>query len=359
MIPLPEWAPNVHPLIIHFPIALLATAILVDLISLFTRKWAGIRISAVLLYVLGALGTLAAYLTGRDAADALDLPASVIPHVTDHADWAEITVWFFGIYAVVRLLALWFDIKGRSWAQVRVHALLFLAGAAGYYLVVQTGDHGAQLVYAYGVGVQPVMEQAAVGPAEQEPPAAPGEVARVQVQENGSWQWRPGIGARQALAEGFRFVQGSFDDLRVEAAGADSVLAVQLQSSPVLFTAGAQIASVQAESMLNVSQFDGTVRLVHHVQDAQHYDFLEVATGQMRQGRVQGGEVEIFDQKPLQADGWIDLQAISDGTHFRGYADGEMLTHGHGDAPEPGKVGLYLEGSGTLLLRRLAATSLR
>ena len=359
MIPLPEWAPNVHPLIIHFPIALLATAILVDLISLFTRKWQGVRIAAVILFVLGAVGALAAFLTGRSAADAFDLPPEVVSAVTDHADMAELTLWFFGIYAVIRLIVLWFDLKGRRWAQVWVHVLLFLVGAGGYYLVVQTGDLGARLVYAHGLGVQPVIEQAAASPPVEAPSVAPGEVARVQIQEDGSWQWRPGAGARQVLAEDFRFVQGSFDDLRVEAAGEDSVLAVQLQSSPVLFTAGAPIGSVQAESILNISRFDGPVRLVHHVQDAQNYDFLELADGQLRQGRLQDGTRTIFAEQALDATAWITLRAVSDGTHFRGYADGEMLTHGHGDAPELGSVGLYLEGSGTVLLRRLTATSLR
>ncbi len=358
MIPLPEWAPNVHPLIVHFPIALLATAALVDLFSLFTRKWQGTRIAAAVLYALGAVGTLAAYLSGQDAADGLNLPATVIPHVTDHADWAERTLWYFGIYAVVRLFVLWFELKGRRWTQGWMRVLLFLVGAGGYYLVMQTGDHGAKLVYAYGAGVQPIMDQITNQPARREP-VAPGQVARVQVQEDGSWYLVVGAGARQVHPQDLRFVLGGFEDLLVEAAETDTALTVQLQGGPVLFTAGGPIGSVQAEATLNLALFDGTLRLVHHVQDAQNYDFLEVASGRMRQGRVQSGSVEIFDDKPFQAQDWINLQAVSDGTHFRGYAAGEMLTHGHGNVPRPGAVGLYLDGTGTVLLRRLAASSLR
>lgn len=359
MVPLPEWAPNVHPLIIHFPIAVLAVAVVIDLISLFARKWAGYRITAVLLFVLGAISALVAYLTGRDAADGLDLPASVIAHVTDHADWAGATVWFFGIYAVVRLLALWFDIKGRRWAQIRAHSLLFLLGAGGYYLVVRTGDQGAKLVYAFGAGVQGHMEQTEVGRWEPWRPTAQGEFARVRVQTDNSWLLAVGAGARLLHADDLRFAEGSLADLSVAAAMEDSALALELRRSPVLFTAGVPVGSVQATATLNVAEFDGTVRLIHHVQNAEQYDFLELADGRLRQGRVQHGTIKIFDEKPLQADGWLDLRAVSDGSHFRGYVGGKMLTHGHGDAPEPGSVGLYLEGSGTVLLRSLAATSLR
>jgi hypothetical protein len=29
---------------------------------------------------------------------------------------AELTLWFFGIYSVIRLVVLWFDLKGKAWA---------------------------------------------------------------------------------------------------------------------------------------------------------------------------------------------------------------------------------------------------
>ena len=63
---MPDWAPNVHPMIVHFPIALLFAAVLVDLLALFVRRIDGLHYSAVALYVLGAL---ASYFTGKAAAD--------------------------------------------------------------------------------------------------------------------------------------------------------------------------------------------------------------------------------------------------------------------------------------------------
>lgn len=44
----PEWAPNVHPLIVHFPIALLFAAVLVDAAALAVRRrYPGVRYAAV------------------------------------------------------------------------------------------------------------------------------------------------------------------------------------------------------------------------------------------------------------------------------------------------------------------------
>ena len=52
---IPEWAPHVHPLLVHFPIALLITAAVLDLFALLL-KHERLRFAAVLVYVLGALG---------------------------------------------------------------------------------------------------------------------------------------------------------------------------------------------------------------------------------------------------------------------------------------------------------------
>ena len=72
---LPEWAPNVHPILVHFPIALLVIAVLFDGAALFLRKRPGVRTAAVALFTLGATAALAAFFTGRAAADEILLPA--------------------------------------------------------------------------------------------------------------------------------------------------------------------------------------------------------------------------------------------------------------------------------------------
>ena len=129
---IPEWAPNVHPFVVHFPIAFLFAAAVVDAAALvLRRRYAGLNCAAVGLYVAGALTLIGTYFTGRAAADSVDLPTAAIAPVGAHADWATWTVWAFGLYGLLRLgAAFW------KWEQRRtVHGALFLLGVAGLFLL--------------------------------------------------------------------------------------------------------------------------------------------------------------------------------------------------------------------------------
>ena len=391
MFSLPEWAPSIHPLLIHFPIALLTIAVLFDLVALVVpRKQAEIRSAAVALFTLGAIAALVAFFTGRAAADAVLVPAAAQTLLTDHADWAERTVWFYGLFALARLAMLRLDHKGRLPAKKALNILAFVIGAGGIFLLFQTGDRGAQMVFQYGLGVQavpqeglepydPDAERTAEGEADHEHAPgeeheeegeadhehAPGEehnaetamVMHPVVAEDGSWSWEPGAGARRALTEAFRFFEGSPENLSLEEQ--DGQLALTLEDGPVLFVTGDSLTSIQGDVTLNLDRFNGSVRVVHHVRDAQNYNFLALEDGKMRQGQVRDGVTEIFDEEEQAGNGWFTLRVVADGTHFRGYVDGKLVVHGHSDAPAPGPVGLRLEGSGTVLLRLIVIQSLR
>ena len=103
---IPDWAPNIHPMLVHFPIALLCTAVLLDVIALLFRKNEGLRLGAVIVYVLGAVGALASYFTGKSAGDSFLLSGAANTALTDHADWGTATMWFFVIYALVRAISM-------------------------------------------------------------------------------------------------------------------------------------------------------------------------------------------------------------------------------------------------------------
>ena len=148
----PSWAPNVHPLLVHFPIGLLLAALVVDLLALLLRNtW--LRHHATFLYVLGTLASVAAYFTGRAAAQSVWMPGMAQAVVGDHWEWAFRAVCFFGVLSLVRLVLLW---PRRSSAKAAAHpaviAALVLAGLVGAALLVKTGDRGGQLVYSFRVG---------------------------------------------------------------------------------------------------------------------------------------------------------------------------------------------------------------
>ncbi len=371
---LPDWAPNLHPLVVHFPIALLVAAALVDVVSLgIRRRYPAVRHAAVGLYVLAAVGALGTYLTGRSGIDVVDIPLAAVTAANDHADWALWLVWTAGIYAVLRLgVAFW-----KRSGDLAVHVPLLLLGLVPLFLVQQTAERGGKLVYHYGVGVRAVTAE---HPTRHDPNAhgmgsddhASSDSAMVGMDHDmagmdhgasaaaggdvgATWAWTPGDGP---LPAGTRFVEG--DRAALAATRASGVLVVRPQR-PVLFVAGEPVGDVQVEATLDLSQFTGIVMLVHHVRSRQDYDFFAVdkpASGPptLRQGRIEGGRTTVFADKTMPLAEPVQLTVVAAGGHFRGLVAGELATHGHGPAAEPGAVGLRIAGTGPVGIQRLAAT---
>lgn len=146
---LPEWAPNIHPMIIHFPIVLWLVAVLADLVWLFQPKsW--LRNMTITLYVLGSIGALAAYLSGDQAMDIVSVPMQGEVTAGNHSDWGHYTLYFFSAYAIIRLFLFWKQWDKKKWLAV----VLFILGALGMGMVAKTADLGGKLVYKYGVGIK-------------------------------------------------------------------------------------------------------------------------------------------------------------------------------------------------------------
>ena len=58
---IPSWAPNFHPLVIHFPIVLVMTAAVVDLVDVAFERSVWLKAATTTLYVTGALSLMVAY----------------------------------------------------------------------------------------------------------------------------------------------------------------------------------------------------------------------------------------------------------------------------------------------------------
>ena len=76
---IPAWAPNVHPMIVHFPIVLVMLAALADLIHVVRPRMRGPGTLAPSLYVLGALASVSAYVSGRIASATVFIPGMAHP----------------------------------------------------------------------------------------------------------------------------------------------------------------------------------------------------------------------------------------------------------------------------------------
>ena len=346
----PDWAPNIHPIVVHFPIALFSAAFVTDFVSLFFRLRAGLRDTATWLYCAGSATAILAYFTGQSGADGMLLAAQVTPLVDEHADWAFRTTWFFAFFASMRL-AVSFIIPPK----LAVLGTAFVFAIAGMGMLFETAEHGAMLVYQHGLGVQAItidkpIENVVVGTGTAEVDSGPIDLG------NGSWVWRPVEGANLVLADQFRWLQNDSAHLSPDMADDQEkglVLGLYPHGVPTLFVAGSDIAATQADVYVNIDNFDGELQLVFHVQDAETFDFLSVDDTTIKLGRIDAGVSNIFEEKPLAESGWLFLRVFGGNGHFRGYVNGELLAHGHADDLAPGPFGLKVNGTGTILIERI------
>jgi len=138
---------NVHPLIVHFPIALLLTAWLLTLGGWLTRRENWHRVATVNL-LLGGVGALVAVLTGLRAAATATPHSMAIHDVMELHERLGISVaWGSG------LLLLWRLLRRRMWPMRGIEQLgqmLLLTVVMG--LLVYGAHLGGRLVYEFGVG---------------------------------------------------------------------------------------------------------------------------------------------------------------------------------------------------------------
>ena len=144
-----DWTQPLHPLVVHLPIGLLATAAVVDLGGLAAPAQRALARAATGLYLAGAATLVAAYVTGRADAAAMPVPGPALALVDEHWTWAWRTTLFFCMLAVGRLgLPL-----ASPAVQRRLRLPLAAAGLLGLVLLFQTAERGGRLVYEHGVGV--------------------------------------------------------------------------------------------------------------------------------------------------------------------------------------------------------------
>lgn len=145
---LPNWAPNLHPLLIHFPIAIIIVAAFADLVDTLVGRPRWLTSAATTLFVLGAGCAIAACISGQQALDTVLMPGMAHPIVQSHRTWAFVTTSYFGVLALVRVVTAF-----RAPLARRYRFVLLLASMVGVVALQQTAERGGRLVYEQGVGV--------------------------------------------------------------------------------------------------------------------------------------------------------------------------------------------------------------
>lgn len=149
-----------HPMVVHFPIALLLVGFVLDLIGLLFKKDLLLRTGFILL-LLGTAGTAVAYFSGERAGDGLAEAGALKQALENHEEAATLSLWLAGLACAVRVLLVATQKMGGNlrW----VPAILFGAAALS---IVRTGHFGGTLVYNHAAGVQLTTVLESLAPAD-------------------------------------------------------------------------------------------------------------------------------------------------------------------------------------------------
>jgi len=153
--PYPGWD-SLHPLVVHFPIALLLVAPLLILVGCFTRRheraWWG---AALLLMFLGTTAAWVAAATGMAAQGLVDKTPKMAEVMAQHAQLAGQTKLVFTVLTIAfaALLFVPAKLKREGTPKLRIGvALAFMVVYGGCTLLVANTAHlGGRLVHQYGV----------------------------------------------------------------------------------------------------------------------------------------------------------------------------------------------------------------
>ena len=146
---LPNWAPNLHPLVVHFPIVFVLTAALLDWLDVVFGKPDWLRSTAIRLWAAGGVAAVFSYWTGTRAAATVFVPGMAHPMIEDHRVWALTTALFVGTFALVQVGT---HVAGLARSR-SIRVSLAVGGLVAALLVQQTAERGGRLVYEQGVGV--------------------------------------------------------------------------------------------------------------------------------------------------------------------------------------------------------------
>lgn len=137
---------HLHPLIVHFPVALLIVGFVADTVYLFYKKEVCLSKAGFYLMLAGTLGAIAAVLSGNFFTE--DMTGSVEVIRERHETVASITMY---LMIVASLLRIYLVKTGKAESKVALGVyFLYLIGAV---LVGYTGMLGGTMVFDYMIGL--------------------------------------------------------------------------------------------------------------------------------------------------------------------------------------------------------------
>lgn len=144
---------GLHPLVVHFPIALLVIVPILLVIAMLARDRVGWARSAALMLVLGSLGAFAAAWSGEAAEGAAERVAAASATLERHEEGAEVVRGVFGLLALayVGFLALARGVEFGRGVWRAAHVVVIAGALIGLVLLARVAHEGGRLVHEFGV----------------------------------------------------------------------------------------------------------------------------------------------------------------------------------------------------------------
>ena len=153
---LPAWN-HIHPLVMHFPIALLMIAPLFVLggLVLGSGKGRPYLVAAFFLMLAGTCGTFLAGASGDAAEETATRTEAIAPVLERHEEMAETTQIVFSVltlaFAVVLFLPRWLKKESPAALARVVPAVFLFLHLGGLGALVNTAHNGGRLVHELGI----------------------------------------------------------------------------------------------------------------------------------------------------------------------------------------------------------------
>ena len=274
--------PNLHPLLVHYPVAFFTVAMAFDFLCLIFRRQTWLDRTTIVTYLVGAVGVVATYFAGEQAADSLvGVPPKVEPLIAEHSDWGLYTMLFFLVFVSFRVFVYW---RERSSSEISISPLRLLAivaAIAGQWVLFQAADRGGALVYQHGMAVTIAAAEESAPPSEIQlnigKDAEPEQ--RLIVSEDGSLIWQPIPQDLSALGKILTIADGS-PNSTVSASNpvpGQAGLGLNITGRTLLLLPGT-FGDVYLDAELDLSDFNGTVSLAHHAKDLSNAELFEITT---------------------------------------------------------------------------------
>ena len=151
---MPTWS-HAHPIIVHFPIALLLVAPLLVLLGLlWPAQRTGIHACALLLLLLGTCMAVLAVITGMAAAGAAGRNPELLLALDSHEHLAKQTAILYTGLCVAFIVLHLLSRRRREGSSPRwlvaVHLLWLAASLGASILLIRTGHLGGRMVHELG-----------------------------------------------------------------------------------------------------------------------------------------------------------------------------------------------------------------